>query len=108
MGLACGLKLGWVFVCVCVLAGRVGWACVLVGWTCVFVGWGCRLGCGWVLVGWACWSVGRVGWGVVGCWWIGRVGWGVVDAQNKINTVSHLIEAKYQQRFWTLFLKKIL
>ena len=79
MGLACGLKLGWVFVCVC--------------WLGVWVG---------------CWWVGRVGWGVVGCWWVGRVGWGVVDAQNMINTVSHLIETKNQQRFWTLFLKKFL
>ena len=94
MGLACGLKLGWVFVCVC-----VGWACgldmcvrglgVLVG---VWLGAG---GLG-VLVG--VWS------GV--CWWVGPVGWVVVDAQNMTNTVSHLIETKNQQRFWTLFLKK--
>ena len=60
MGLACGLKLGWVFVCVCVC-----WLGVWVGHVCWWVG---RV-CSWV---------GGVGWGVVGCWWVGRVGWGVV------------------------------
>ena len=80
---------------------RVGWACVLVGWTCVFVGWGVLVGV-WLGVG---------GLGVlVGVWsgvgGFGRVGWGVVDAQNMINTVSHLIEDKKSKDFGTLFLKK--
>ena len=98
MGLACGLKLGWLDVCVRGLGVLVGvW--LGVGGLGVLVG---RVG--WGVVG--CWWVGPVGWDVVGCWWIGRVGWGVVDAQNMINTVSHLIETKNQQRFWTLFLKK--
>ena len=99
MGLAFGLKLGWVFVCVCWLGVWVGHVCWWVGRVCSWVG-----GVGWGVVG--CWWVGRVVWGVVGCWWVGRVGWGLVDAQNMINTVSYLIETKNQQRFWTLFLKK--
>ena len=98
MDLACGLKLGWVFVCVCWLGVWFGHVCWWVGRVCSWVG-----GVGWGVVG--CWWVGRVVWGVVGCWWVGRVDWGVVDAQNMINTVSHLIETKNQQRFWTLFLK---
>ena len=101
MGLACGLKLGWVFVCVCWLGVWVGHACWWVGRVCV-------RGLG-VLVGvWL--GVGELGvlvgvWSGV-CWWVWRVGWGVVDAQNMINIVSHLIETKNQQRFWTLFPKK--
>ena len=109
-------------VCVCVC---VGWACGLgmcVGGLDVLVGvWlgvgglgvlvGVWLGVGGlgVLVGvWL--GVGGLGvlvgvWSGV-CWWVGRVGWGVVDAQNMINNVSHQIETKNQQRFWTLFLKK--
>ena len=124
-----GLGASLVCVCVCVC---VGWACGLgmcVGWLDVCVrGLGvlvgvCVGGLG-VWVGHVCWWVGRVcswvgrvGWGVVGCWWVGRVcswvgrvgrdvvGCWWVDAQNMINTVSHLIETKNQQRFWTLFLK---
>ena len=121
-GLCLGVVgLGMSLVCVCVC---VGWACGLgmcVGWldVCVrglgvlvgvWLGVGglgvCVRGLG-VLVGvWL--GVGGLGvlvgvWSGV-CWWVGRVGWGVVDAQN---TVSHLIETKNQQRFWTLFLKKI-
>ena len=121
VGWACGLGMcvGWLDVCVRglgVLVGGCGWVLVVgrVGWGVVGcwwvgrVGWGV-VGCWWVgRFGWGvvgCWWVGRVGWDMVGCWWVGRVGWGVVDAQNMINTVSHLIETK--KRFWTLFLKKI-
>ena len=108
VGWACGLGMcvGWLDVCSWV--GGVGRGVVGCWWV-GRVGWGV-VGCWWVgRVGWGvvgCWWVGRVGWDVVGCWWVGRVGWGVVDAQNMINTVSHLIETKNQQRFWTLFLKK--
>ena len=125
-GLCLGVVgLGASLVCVCWLGVWVGHVCWLVGRVCSWVGgvgrgvvrcwwvgrvgWGV-VGCWWVgRVGWGvvgCWWVGRVGWDVFGCWWVGRVGWGVVDAQNMINTVSHLIETKNQQRFWTLFLKE--